>query len=84
MRSRMVGHSLEMKSVRWALRSFAGGARGDEHADAALDDDEAFVLETLIGFGDRQRVGALFGGQAPGPREAGRRRYSGRRESRRQ
>src|SRR5438128_2198873 len=39
------------------------GARGDEHADSTLDDDQALVLEALIGFGDGQRVRLAFGGE---------------------
>ena len=36
---------------------------GNEHADAALDDDQPFILETLIGFGDGQRIGLFLRGQ---------------------
>src|SRR6185503_2675047 len=39
------------------------GARSDEHADTALDDDQALVLEALIGLGHRQRIGLLLGGE---------------------
>ena len=48
---------------RCAAAQPRSGARGDEHADPALHDDQAFVLEPLIGLGDGQRVGALLGGQ---------------------
>ena len=37
-----------------------GRAFGDEHADPALDRDQPFVLERLIGFGDRQRIRAFL------------------------
>ena len=63
MRSRITGHSLVMKVSRSLVRSRAAAPGSDEHADTALHHDQAFVLESLIGLGDRQRVGTLFGGK---------------------
>ena len=63
MRSRICGHSRRMNCSRSLLLSLARGAGGDEHADAALDHHQPFVLEPLIGLGDGQRVGAFLGGQ---------------------
>ena len=83
MRARIAGHSLLDEAVALGVAQAGAGAGGDEHADAALDDDQPVVLEALIGLGDGQRVGALLGGEARGPRAAGRRRRSGRRGSRR-
>ena len=40
-----------------------GRAMIDEHADAAPNGDEPVFLEGLIGLGDRQRIGALIGGE---------------------
>ena len=39
------------------------GPFGDEHADAALHNDETFVLKQLVGLGDGQGIGAMFGGE---------------------
>src|SRR5436190_8200825 len=39
------------------------GARGDEHADSALDDDQPLVLESLIGLGDGKRIRLLLRGE---------------------
>ena len=63
MRSRIAGHSLVMKRFALAGAEPRRRAGSDEHADTALDDDQAFVLESLICLGDRQRIGALFGGK---------------------
>jgi len=38
-------------------------AFGDKHADATLHDDQALVLKKLIGLGDGERIGAMFGGK---------------------
>ena len=62
-RSRICGHSCLMKRFALGFAQAGAGAGGDEHADAALDDDQPFVLEALIGLGDGQRVGALLGGE---------------------
>ena len=62
MRSRIAGHSSSMKRLRSPSRSRTR-ARGDEQADAAPDVDQAFVLESLVGLGDRQRVRLLLGGK---------------------
>src|SRR5678815_1414922 len=45
------------------------GTRRDKHPDAALDDDKAFVLKSLIGLGDSERIGALFGSKCPDRRQ---------------
>ena len=37
--------------------------RAGLHADAAPNGDEPVFLEGLIGLGDRQRIGALIGGE---------------------
>src|SRR5436190_12029387 len=39
------------------------GARGDEHADSALDDNQPFILESLVGLGDGQRVRLFLRGE---------------------
>ena len=52
-----------MKAWRSLVRRRERGAGSDEHADAALDHDQPFVLEALIGLGDGQRIGALLGGE---------------------
>lgn len=43
----------------------AGRALGYEHAYPSSYDDKAIILETLIGFGDGQRIGSLSGGKGP-------------------
>ena len=40
-----------------------------EHPDPAFDRDQAVFLEPLIGFRNRQRIGALFGGKGPNGRQ---------------
>ena len=35
----------------------------DQDADATLDHDQPIILKALIGLGDRQRIGTLFGGK---------------------
>ena len=62
MRATISGHS----SLRKRLRSDAPsspGTRRHEHANSAPDDYQALVLKTLVGLGDRQRVGLLLRGQ---------------------
>src|SRR5690348_9599497 len=51
------------ETVALAFAEACARTRGDEHADAAFHDDQAFVLEALIGLGDRQRVRLLFRSQ---------------------
>ena len=63
MRARISGHSSLRKRLRSDSRRRDAGAGGDEHADAAFDDDQAFVLKTLIGLGHGQRIGLLLGGE---------------------
>ena len=63
MRARISGHSSLRKRRALGIAQPRPGAGRDEHADAALDDDQPFVLEALIGLGHGQRVGLLLGGQ---------------------
>src|SRR6478735_7790316 len=46
--------------VALALAKARAGPGGDEHADSALHDDEAFVLKTLVGLGNRKWVRLLI------------------------
>ena len=63
MRSRIARPFLADEDGALGFAQAGAGAGGDEHADPALDDDQPFVLEALIGLGHGQRVGAFLGGQ---------------------
>ena len=62
------GPFLKQEGLTFGLPQTIGGAAHDIHAYAALDLDEAIVLELLIGLGHRERVGALF--RRPSPSSA--------------
>ena len=77
------GHSSLEEAAALGLAQPGAGAGGDEHADAALDHDQPFVLESLIGLGDGQRIGLLLGGEGADRRQRVAVAYIGRRGSRR-
>src|SRR3546814_12414697 len=54
------GPAVVEKVLAFAGAEPGGGALGDEHADTPLHQDKSFVLEGLVGFGDGQRIGAIF------------------------
>src|SRR3546814_8725146 len=54
------GPAVVEKVLAFAGAEPGGGALGDEHADTPLHQDQSFVLEGLVGFGDGQRIGAIF------------------------
>ena len=57
------GHSSLRKRLRSESPQSRSGARSDEHADAALHDDQALVLESLICLRHGQRVRLLLRGE---------------------
>ena len=83
MRSRIAGHSSSMKRPRSPSRSRARAPGATNRPTPRLDNDQPFVLETLISLGDGQGVRLLLGGKRADRRQADRRREIGRRGSHR-
>ena len=84
MRSRIAGHSSSMKRLRSPSRSRARAPGATNRPTPRRTVDQTFVLESLIGLGDRQRVRLLLGCERANRRQAGRRHEICRRGLRRQ
>ena len=75
MRALISGHSCFRNWLRSESPQPRPRARRDEHADPALDHDQAFVLEALIGLGDGQGICLLLRREARTEGKDRRRRY---------